>query len=77
MEDFIASTRHKTTRSARVNMYFCIGLGVVFVVFAVASYFDIRSWPLSGFVGAAGIGFILGGVGYSRVVKRDTERGAA
>jgi len=77
MEDFIGSTRHKTTRSARFNMYFCIGLGVVFLVFAIASYFDIHSWPLTGFVGAAGIGFILRGAGYSRVVRRDTGRGGA
>src|ERR1035441_5090772 len=29
LEDFIASTRHKATRGARVNAYFCFGLGVI------------------------------------------------
>jgi hypothetical protein len=77
MEEFIASTRHKATRSARVNSYFGFGLGAIFEAFAVASYFDIHSWPLSIFIGAAGIGFILAGIGFSRVAKRNTERGAA
>jgi hypothetical protein len=50
---------------------------LVFGLFAVASYFDIHSWPLSAFIGASGIGFVLGGIGYYRVAKRNTERGAA
>jgi len=76
MEEFIASTRHKATRSARVNAYFCIGFGAIFALFAVASYFEIHSWPLSIFIGAGGIAMILAGIGYNRVVKRNTEYGA-
>ena len=77
IEEFIASTRHKATRSARISSYFSFGIGAVFAVFAIASYFDIHSWPLSLFVGAAGIGFFLAGIGYNRVAKRNTEHGAA
>ena len=77
MEEFIASTRHKATRSARVNSYFSFGLGVIFIVSAVAFYFDIHSLPLTAFVGVSGIGFLITGVGYRRVAKRNTEYGAA
>ena len=77
MEDFIASTRHKATRGARVSSYFSFGLAVIFLVSAVAFYFDIHSWPLTIFVGAVGLGFILAGIGYSRVAKRNSEHGAA
>jgi hypothetical protein len=77
LEDFIASTRHKATRGARVNAYFCFGLGVIFMLSSAAFYFDIHSWPLTIFVGASGIGFILGGIGFHKVAKRNTEHGAA
>ena len=77
LEDFIASTRNKTTRGARVSSYFCFGLGAVLAFTAVASYFDIHSWPLTIYMGASGIGFILGGVGFNRVANRNTEHGAA
>jgi hypothetical protein len=76
MEESIASTRHKANRSARVNAYFCFGLGAIFVVSAVAMYFDIQSWPLSIFIGASGLGLCLAGMGFNRVAKRNTERGA-
>jgi hypothetical protein len=77
MEDFIASTRHKATRGARVSSYFSFGLAGVFIVASVAFYFDTHSWPLTIFVGASGVGFFLAGIGYNRVAKRNSEHGAA
>jgi hypothetical protein len=76
LEDFVAGTRHKTTRSARISAYFCYGLGVTFLVSAIAFHFDLNVWPLTTFIGASGVGFILGGIGYMRVAKRNSEDGA-
>ena len=73
----MAGTRNKSVRSARTNAYFCYGLGVVFVIGAVAFHLDIHAWPLTIFVSAAGIGLIITGVGYMRVAKRNTEHGVA
>ena len=77
MEDFIASTRHKANRGARVAAYFCFGLGLIFIVSSVAFYMDIHAWPLTIFVGASGIVLEVAGLGYARVAKRNSENGAA
>ena len=76
MEDFVASTRNKVTRGARTASYFCFGLGLVFLVTAVTSYFDLHKWGLSGFMGASGIGFVITGIFQMRVANRNTEHGA-
>ena len=55
LEEFVASTRNKVTRGARTASYFCFGLGLVFVSFAVVSYSELHKWGLTGFLGAAGI----------------------
>jgi hypothetical protein len=76
-EDFIVSTRNKTARGARTNAYFCYGIGVVFIVSAGLFHSDLHVWQLTAFVAAAGMGFLLAGVGLMRVAKRNTEYGAA
>lgn len=77
IEEFIASTRHKAVRGARVASYFCFIVAAIFFVSAIAFYFDLHKWPLTIFVGASGVGFMIAGVGYMRVSKRDTASGAA
>ena len=75
LEDFIASTRHKSVRGARVTGYFLYGIAAVFGVSAVFFYFD--GVPvLTGFVGVCAIAFAITGFGYMRVAKRNTEHGA-
>jgi hypothetical protein len=77
MEDFVASTRNKITRGARTASYFCFGLGLVFLVSAVASYFDLHKWGLTGFIGASGVLAIVTGIFQMRVANRNTEHRAA
>ena len=76
-EEFVAGTRNKSVRSARTSAYFCYGIGILFVIGAVAFHLDIHAWPLTLFVSTAGIGFIITGASYMRVAKRNTEQGAA
>ena len=66
-------SRH--VHSARMNAYFCYGIGVVFVIGSIFFHLDLHKWPLTLFVSAAGIGIIITGVGYMRVAKRNTEYG--
>lgn len=63
LEDFIVSTHHKAVRGARVTSYFCCGVGVILVLSAIAFYFDVQSWPLTVFVAASGIAFLIASIG--------------
>lgn len=73
MEDFIAGTRHKAVRGARVTAHFLYGTAAVFGASAVFFYFD-GVWQLTAFLGACSVGSALSGLSYIRVAKRNTER---
>lgn len=75
-EEFVAATRNKSVRNARTNAYFCYSLGAIFIIGGVAFHLDIHAWPFTLFISAAGIGFVITGVGYMRVAQRNTEDGA-
>ena len=75
MEDFIASTRHRSVRGTRTTAYFLYGMAAIFTASAVFFYFD-GVWQLTAFVGVCSIGFAIGGVAFMRVAKKNTERGA-
>ena len=74
MEDFIASTRNKSVRSARVTAYFMCGFATICAPFAVFFYFD-GMWQLTVYLGAFGVAFAVAGVGMMRVAKRNSEHG--
>jgi len=76
MEEFIASTRHKSVRGARVTGYFMFGTAAVFVASAIFFYFDGVP-QLSVFIGACAVAFTIAGAGYMGVAKRNTEHGPA
>ena len=76
-EEFILLMRNRGAHAARVNAYFTYGIGVVFILGAVAFQMDTHSWPLTIFVGAGGIGMLLAGAGFMRVAKHKGQQGSA
>jgi len=74
-EDYVAGTRNKTVRGARTTGFFGCAIGMICVIGAIAFHRELHAWPLTLFVSSAGIGFILTGVAYLRVAKRNSERG--
>jgi len=72
MDQFITSSIQKNSRGSRVIAYFCYCIGVLFIVIATLAYLH-DEWPITVFVGGAGVAIALVGFGFQRVYAKQDQ----
>ena len=72
MDQFITASIQKNSRGSRVIAYFCYCIGVLFSVIATLAYFH-DEWPITMFVGSAGIAIAVVGFGFQRVYSKHDQ----
>ena len=70
MENFILVTRNKSVRGSYMTACFALGMGLVFAASAIFLYQELRSFPLTVFVGGSSMALVIGGLGLLWVAMR-------
>ena len=70
IEDFLATARNKSVQNVHMTAWSMIGMGVIFAGSGVFLQQELRSFPLTVFVGATAIGLIIGGLCYLWIAQR-------
>ena len=70
MENFILITRNKSVRGSYMTACFALGMGLVFAASAIFLYQELRSFPLTVFVGGSSMALVIGGLGLLWVAMR-------